>query len=78
MTKISKEEAIELAIKCANDLKLKESIVAGAYRVEDNGDPYWRVLLEFVDNADVILELPQDIGINVDESTGRAWMLKSL
>ena len=78
MTKISKEEAIELAVKCAKDLKLKESVVAGAYRVEDEGNPYWRVLLEFVDDGDEILELQQGVGINVEESTGIAWMPRSL
>ena len=78
MSLMPKEKAIELAIKCAEDLKLKESIVVGAYRVEDEGDPYWRVLLEFIGNDDGMLGLPQGVGVNVDELTGSAWVLKSL
>ena len=78
MNNISQEQAVDLAVKFARESKLDEFVVAGAYLVENENFPYWRVLLHFVDNHEDMLGLPQDIGINVDKSTGRTWALKSL
>lgn len=78
MNAITKDAAVEIALRYAKDRELASFEFCAAYLCENEDGSIWNVILSFVKELNDTVGLPTDVTIHVDSKTGRVWSIMSL